>query len=194
MTHYKQRKPFTLLEMLIVISIIAILLTLLLPSLRRARELARAALCLNNSNQYGQLYTQLVLVKKDRKIYFGNDWRVQTAKMAYTTNVTESQARNEIMQKLKCPTSEYESCGWARNANVNNGSFIDKIDKPMAFIGWGNREGNRYRKMLGTGSKNVSLFESHLGKDTVWLFDGHSESVTWNHILDLTKSPNLFDE
>ena len=194
MKYNTQRKSFTLLEMLIVIAIIAILLTMLLPSLSRARELARAALCLNNSNQYGQLYTQLVLVKKDRKLYFGNDWRVQTAKMAYTTNVAESKARSEIMQKLKCPTADRESCGWARNANVNDGSFLDMIEKPMTFIGWGNRQGGQYQKKLGTGSRNVSLFESHLGKDTVWLFDGHSESVTWNHILDLTKSPNLFDE
>ena len=189
------KKSFTLIELLIVIAIIALLLTLLLPSLSRAREVAKAALCMNNSNQYGQLYLQFIINKKERKLYFGNDWRMQTAKMAYAdSQVREAHVREEIMQKLKCPTSLTEECGWARNANVSDGSFYAQINVPSSFIAWGNREGSRYRKKLGTAGNNVTLFESHLGKDTVWMFDGHSESVTWNHILDLGSSPNLFDE
>ncbi len=42
---------FTLLELLIVISMIAILLSLLLPSLSKAKEAAKIALCANNQKQ-----------------------------------------------------------------------------------------------------------------------------------------------
>ena len=189
------KNRFTLIELLIVIAIIGILLTLLLPSLSRAREVARSAVCMNNANQFGQLYLQFIINKKERKVYFGNDWRMQTAKMAYVDrNVTEAIVRAEVLVALKCPTSESKECGWARNENISDGSFYAQINSPASFIGWGNREGSRYRKKLGTASNNVSLYESHLGRDTVWMFDGHSESVSWNQILDIAKPPNLFDE
>lgn len=48
------RKAFTLVEMLVVITIIAILIALLLPAMSRARESARNATCKNNLSQMGK--------------------------------------------------------------------------------------------------------------------------------------------
>lgn len=47
------RNKFTIIELLIVISIISILATLLLPSLHRARGSARMAVCMSNQKQIG---------------------------------------------------------------------------------------------------------------------------------------------
>ena len=49
-----RKKGFTLVELLVVIAIIALLVTILLPALGRARELAKRAVCKTNLNSMGK--------------------------------------------------------------------------------------------------------------------------------------------
>ena len=53
-----RKRGFTLIELLVVVAIIALLIAILMPALQRAKEQARAVICLHNLRQWGLATSQ----------------------------------------------------------------------------------------------------------------------------------------
>jgi prepilin-type N-terminal cleavage/methylation domain-containing protein/prepilin-type processing-associated H-X9-DG protein len=95
---------FTLIELLVVIAIIAVLASLLLPAMGRAKEAARAAACANNLRQFSQAAAMYALDNKGILPFFLNWLHAQQGIADPTTG--------ELYQYLKsrqvylCPTDQ----------------------------------------------------------------------------------------
>ncbi|MBL8764933.1 MAG: DUF1559 domain-containing protein [Phycisphaerae bacterium] len=61
----RTQRAFTLIELLVVIAIVAVLVAILLPSVAKARENARRAVCLSNVRQMSIALTQYAYSSKD---------------------------------------------------------------------------------------------------------------------------------
>src|SRR5438552_8058197 len=92
------RRAFTLVELLVVIGIIALLISILLPSLNRARESANSLRCSSNLRQLGAAF---VLHANDHRNYYPLAGRVRTDTDGFTGSAVASPANVFDISKRK---------------------------------------------------------------------------------------------
>ena len=123
-----RRRGFTLIELLVVISIIALLVSILLPALNKAKQLAKAAICMSNLHQWALVFKEYT---NDYKGLFPDDC---DAEHGYLT-ATRPYAKNEKLRL--CPRATKTAAEGGRqplaawHIDVNGDDIIDHND----FVG-----------------------------------------------------------
>lgn len=177
--HKKDYKGFTLIEILVIISIIALLAAILFPVFARARENARRSSCQSNLKQVGLAESQYVQDYDEKFPFTSIDTQPGTLIPLYTNFMDIVQPYVKSTQIFTCPSRsnlkvegsiipvgykptmnwEYGSCG-----GINN-EFGDGLHPEREASG-GTRNGPIVSlSEIGEVVTTITLFESNFSYD-----------------------------
>lgn len=190
-----RRKAFTLIEILVVVAIIALLVSILLPSLARARDQARSAVCTTHERQMGEAMTIFATEYKGRvprglsqHPSVGNltrppNWIRMIARMFGNKNNYEANFN-------RVPVEKYEVYSCPVRSAEYDGNFLDYVVNstdsrgPIVLAGSGSSVPTWYEV---EGTTKIDVVWNQPSK-AAYILDGVEES--WN-VVNGGRSLNL---
>ncbi|MHB0939487.1 MAG: type II secretion system protein [Armatimonadota bacterium] len=162
--HTDRHVGFTLVELLVVISIIAVLVAILIPVLAKARESSRTAACISNQRQ---MAAALLMWAQD------NDEMLPPADTIW-------QNLDLTPKILICPTA-----GKARRNGYVYNAFV--ADKPLGDASFEGNEAHIIVTADGSGVGNIAVKRRdvdlrHNGKAIAAFLDGHAQKVRFEEL------------
>lgn len=125
--HRRNLYGFTLIELLVVIAIISLLVSILLPSLQKAKQLAQSIVCLSNTSSLGMALHFYVNENEEQFPVGGSplvaSWPSYEGEGATRWfNVCHHEGYLESFELLRCPSNESELVGLKSDRNTRPAS------------------------------------------------------------------------
>jgi len=179
-----KRQAFTLIELIVTISIVSVLAALIIPAVNRSLEKGRAAKCVGNLRQVGtafQLYLQDNQYRMPQRVYpipygDGGKYGYDEMLLPYVNNTTGI---------FQCPSQSSKNYPAEPSYGMNwyyDNQIVIGLERPARVILATDTRGN-----FGTGSHRADrdsespgqlASDRHSGKANFLFFDGHVETLT----------------
>ncbi|MCH2209165.1 MAG: type II secretion system GspH family protein [Lentisphaerales bacterium] len=184
---------FTLLELIVVIAVIGVLMTLLFPSLNRAKQASGTAVCLSNQKQIGAAFMNYSVENNQYFPVYGDkfvdniSWDDQLGDYD-GRDLTEEQKREGVIQRseypdmyndlYECPLNVMQRANqYPRSYVINNSYNKDDINDPKAIRGVAGFRG----QIANQGQANEYRYSTPWSTQMSRIFDPANFIVLFDH-------------
>lgn len=188
-------KKFTLIELLIVVAIIGILVSLLMPSLRKARYMARIAVCQSNIKQngtamvlynkeYDQAYPDVMWLWDGKPYKARTNYQINTSQW-YNFGVLYKIGLMTDARTLYCPQHEVNnSKRLTYEWNTNNGEFgvnpSDWYIRTSYSLLWNEMTYSKRKSIRYSQLENDDLLINSLAEEATATAHKNNNKPGWN--------------